>query len=588
VLDRNISIDTSLTVDGTTPTLDALPRRIADFATLGEALDYAASGRRGMNFHDARGRLVRSYPYAELRDDALAHAQRFLTLGLAKGDRVALVAETGPEFAACFFGAIYAGLWPVPLPLPTSFGGRDAYVDQLVVMLTSSDPCLFLYPPELADFATAAADRRGVAARDWNSLDAVERSAAPLPVSASSDIGYLQYSSGSTRFPHGVAVTHRALLDNLHAHGIGVAVQATDRVVSWLPWYHDMGLVGCMLSPVANQISVDYLKTEDFARRPLAWLDLISRNPGTTLSYSPTFGYDICSRRMSSQTRAADRFDLSRWRIAGNGADMIRPDVMQAFVDSFADAGFKAQSFCPSYGLAEATLAVSIMPPGEGIRLELVEESELSGVGTPAQERPRRYRAIVNCGKPVKGMAVEIRDGDGSILPERSIGKVFCRGSSLMTGYFRDEESTKACLSDDGWLDTGDMGYLSGGYIFIVGRAKDMIIINGRNHWPQDIEWAVEQLPGFKSGDIAAFAITGPSGEETPAVLVHCRVSDADERSRLRDDIRERVRAITGITPVVELVPPRTLPRTSSGKLSRTKARNLYLSGEITPFDVAA
>jgi len=588
VLDRNLTIDSSLTTDGTTPTLDPLPRRIADFATLGEALDYAASGRRGMNFHDARGRLVRSYPYAELQADALAHAQRFLTLGLNKGDRVALVAETGAEFAACFFGAIYAGLWPVPLPLPTSFGGRDAYVDQLVVMLTSSDPLLFLYPPELADFATAAAERRGIAARDWDSLDAVERSAAPLPVSDSGDIGYLQYSSGSTRFPHGVAVTHRALLDNLHAHGIGVEVQDTDRVVSWLPWYHDMGLVGCMLSPVANQISVDYLKTEDFARRPLAWLDLISRNPGTTLSYSPTFGYDICSRRMSSQTRAADRFDLSRWRIAGNGADMIRPDVMQAFVDSFADAGFKAQSFCPSYGLAEATLAVSIMPPGEGIRLELVEESELSGVGTPAQERPRRYRAIVNCGKPVKGMAIEIRDGDGALLADRSIGKVFCRGSSLMTGYFRDEESTRACLSDDGWLDTGDMGYLSGGYIYIVGRAKDMIIINGRNHWPQDIEWAVEQLPGFKSGDIAAFAITGPSGEETPAVLVHCRVSDADERSRLRDDIRERVRAITGITPVVELVPPRTLPRTSSGKLSRTKARNLYLSGEIQPFDVAA
>jgi len=588
VLDRNLSIDTSLTADGLTPTLDTLPRRMADFATLGEALDYAASGRRGMNFHDARGRLVRSYPYAEMRGDALAHAQRFVTLGLAKGDRVALVAETGPEFAACFFGAIYAGLWPVPLPLPTSFGGRDAYIDQLVVMLSSSDPSLFLFPPELADYAAAAAAQRGVEARDWDSLDAVERSNRPLPSSDSEDIGYLQYSSGSTRFPHGVAVTHRALLDNLRAHGIGVAVQDTDRVVSWLPWYHDMGLVGCMLSPVANQISVDYLKTEDFARRPLAWLDLISRNPGTTLSYSPTFGYDICSRRMSSQTRAADRFDLSRWRIAGNGADMIRPDVMQAFVDSFADAGFKAQSFCPSYGLAEATLAVSIMPPGEGIRLELVEESELSGVGTPAQERPRRYRAIVNCGRAVEGMEIEIRDADGAVLGERSIGKVFCRGTSIMTGYFRDEESTRACLADDGWLDTGDMGYLSGGYIFIVGRAKDMIIINGRNHWPQDIEWAVEQLPGFKSGDIAAFAITGPSGEETPAVLVHCRVSDPDERGRLRDDIKERVRAITGISPVVELIPPRTLPRTSSGKLSRTKARNLYLSGEIQPFDVAA
>ena len=596
MLDRTTSLDTALKLEdpaalapeGTTPTIDDLPRRIADFATLGEALAYAATGARGMNFHDARGRLVRSYPYSELQADAALHAGRFATLGLAKGDRLALVAETGPEFAACFFGAILAGLWPVPLPLPTSFGGRDAYVDQLVVMLTSSDPKLFLFPPELTDYAIAAAERRGVAARDWDSLASVDCSSEPLATSSSDDIAYLQYSSGSTRFPHGVAVTHRALLDNLRAHGIGVEVQDSDRCISWLPWYHDMGLVGCMLSPVANQLSVDYLKTEDFARRPLAWLDLISRNPGTTLSYSPTFGYDICSRRMSSQTRAADRFDLSRWRIAGNGADMIRPDVMQAFVDSFADAGFKAQSFCPSYGLAEATLAVSIMPPGEGIRLELVEESELSGVGTPAQERPRRYRAIVNCGKPVEGMEVEIRDASGALLGGRSIGKVFARGTSIMVGYFRDEESTQACLSDDGWLDTGDMGYLSGGYIFIVGRAKDMIIINGRNHWPQDIEWAVEQLPGFKSGDIAAFAITGPSGEETPAVLVHCRVSDPDERGRLRDDIRERVRAITGITPVVELVPPRTLPRTSSGKLSRTKARNLYLSGEIQPFDVAA
>ncbi|HVF36896.1 MAG TPA: fatty acyl-AMP ligase [Sphingomicrobium sp.] len=587
MLDRISSTDTSRAADGYTPTRDRRPRRFADFSTLGEALDYAAAGACGMNFHDARGALTRAYPYSELREEGLAHARRFLALGLKPGNRLALIAETGPEFAACFFGAIYAGLWPVPLPLPTSFGGREAYVDQLVVMLAGSDPQLFLYPPELADYAIEAAARREAVARDWDSLTDVEPAAGELPVPRPDDIAYLQYSSGSTRFPHGVAVTHRALLDNLAAHAIGVEVQDSDRCISWLPWYHDMGLVGCMLSPVANQISADYLKTEDFARRPLAWLDLISRNPGTSLSYSPTFGYDICSRRMSSQTRAADRFDLSRWRIAGNGADMIRPDVMQAFVDSFADAGFKAQSFCPSYGLAEATLAVSIMPPGEGIRLELVEESELSGVGTPAQERPRRYRAIVNCGKAVKGMDIEIRGANGELLPDRSIGTVWCRGTSVMAGYYRDPESTDACMKD-GWLDTGDMGYLSNGFIFIVGRAKDMIILNGKNHWPQDIEWAVEQLPGFKSGDIAAFAITGPSGEETPAVLVHCRVSDAQERSRLRDDIKERVRAITGISPVVELIPPRSLPRTSSGKLSRTKARNLYLSGEIQPYDIAA
>jgi len=587
VLDRN-SASPDLAPPGATPTIDTLPRRIADFATLGEALDYAAGGSRGLNFHDARGNLERAYPYSELRADALAHARRFIALGLVKGDRIALVAETGADFAACFFGAIYAGLWPVPLPLPTSFGGREAYVDQLTVMLTSSDPRLFLFPEELADFANDAAAKRSVEGRSWESLaDVVPDAAAELPAADPQEIAYLQYSSGSTRFPHGVAVTHHALLDNLHAHGVGLEVLETDRCVSWLPWYHDMGLVGCLLSPLSQQFSADYMKTEDFARRPLAWLDLISRNPGTTVSYSPTFGYDICARRISSQTRAQDRFDLSRWRVAGNGADMIRPDVMQAFVDAFADAGFKAQAFCPSYGLAEATLAVSLMPPGEGIRVELVEESELSGAGTPAQERPRRYRAIVNCGKPVKGMAIEIRDADGATLADRQIGKVWVKGASLMVGYYRDTESTDACLKD-GWLDTGDMGYLSGGYIFIVGRAKDMIIINGRNHWPQDIEWAVEQLPGFKSGDIAAFAITGPSGEEQPAVLVHCRVSDPQERGRLRDDIRERVRAITGINPVVELVPPRSLPRTSSGKLSRTKARNLYLSGEIVPFDIAA
>jgi fatty-acyl-CoA synthase len=588
VLERNPSVTKDLAPAGSTLTLDELPRRLADFGTIGEALDYAAQGKRGLNFHDARGTLTRAYPYSELREDGLDAARRFLALGIKPGDRIALVAETGAEFATAFFGAVYTGAWPVPLPLPTSFGGRDAYVDQLAVQLESCDPALLLYPPELAGFCEAAACQAGIASRSWDTLGTIEPASGELPVASPNDIAYLQYSSGSTRFPHGVAVTHRALLDNLHSHGVGLEVVDTDRVISWLPWYHDMGLVGCFLSPIAMQMSVDYLKTEDFARRPLAWLDLNTRNPGTSLSYSPTFGYDICSRRMSSQTRAEDRFDLRNWRIAGNGADMIRPDVMQAFVDCFDAAGFKASAFCPSYGLAEATLAVSLMPPGEGIRLELVEENELSG-GTPEDEdRPRRYRAVVNCGKPVIGMEIEIRDAAGELLPDRGIGKVYVRGASVMHSYFRDEESTKACLSDDGWLDTGDMGYMSSGYIFIVGRAKDMIIINGRNHWPQDIEWAVEQLPGFKSGDIAAFAITGHSGEETPAVLVHCRVSDNVERGRLRDEIRERVRAITGITPVVELVPPRTLPRTSSGKLSRTKARNLYLSGEIQPYDIAA
>ena len=569
-----------------TPTTDALPRRFSDFGTLGEALDYAARGERGLNFHDARATLVRVYPYAQLRDDARAAAHRLIAAGVVPGDRVALVAETSAEFAQLFFGTVLAGAWPVPLPLPTSFGGRDSYIDQLRNQLSSCDPRMLIYPSELDQMAGAAAQAQDVAAVDWSELLARPAPVVPLPTARANDICYLQYSSGSTRFPHGVAITHRALLNNLAAHAHGMQIAADDRCISWLPWYHDMGLVGCFLSPMANQVSTDYLKTEDFARRPLSWLDLISRNTGTTLSYSPTFGYDICARRISSQTKASDRFDLSRWRIAGNGADMIRPDVMQAFVDAFDSAGFKASAFLPSYGLAEATLAVSLMPPGEGIRVELVEETELSGM-SHGEDRPQRYRAIVNCGKPVRDMEVEVREEDGTPLPDGAIGKLWCRGPSVMVGYFRDPEATAACMVD-GWLDTGDMAYMSDGYIYIVGRAKDMIIINGRNHWPQDIEWAVEQLPGFKAGDIAAFAITTPGGEETPAVLVQCRSSDDGERTRLRDEIRDRVRSVTGMNCVVELIPPRTLPRTSSGKLSRAKARNLYLAGEIKPYDIAA
>ncbi len=567
-----------------TPNDCRLPRRRSDFATFTDAVDYAAQSAKGLNFHDMRGTLERVYTFREMRDDALAMASRLIAAGIGKEDRVALVAETGPEFAALFCGAVYAGAWPVPLPLPTTFGGKDSYIDQLAVQLESSDPKLLLYPAEISEMAAAAAARQGCEGMDWVSFAALDAPECDLAPPSPDDICYLQYSSGSTRFPTGVAVTHRALLDNLAGHAISMDIGRNDRVVSWLPWYHDMGLVGCFLSLISNQVSADYLKTEHFARRPLAWLDLISRNEGTTLSYSPTFGYDICARRISSQSHVAERFDLSRWRTAGNGADMIRPDVMQHFVNAFAEAGFKANAFTPSYGLAEATLAVTVMPPREGIKVELVEEEKLSG--TPRDlSRPARYRAIVNCGKPIPGMEVEIRGPKDSVKSDHQIGKVWCRGTSVMHSYFRNPEATEECLVD-GWLDTGDMGYMADGYLFIVGRAKDMIIINGKNHWPQDIEWAVEQLPGFNHGDIAAFSVETENGEEAPAVLVHCRVSDPDERVKLHEQIRDKVRSITGMNCVVELVPPRSLPRTSSGKLSRAKAKRLYLSGDIQPLEL--
>ncbi|MDK2757121.1 MAG: AMP-binding protein, partial [Blastomonas fulva] len=244
-----------------TPTADTLARRFADFATLGEALDYAADGTRGFNFHDPRGTLVRPYPFSELRSDALAHARRLIARGVVPGDRIAIVAETSAEFAALFFGSVYAGAWPVPLPLPTSFGGKESYVEQLGVQLRSSDPKFLFYPAELAEMGGEAAQRCGVAGIDWEGFALEPDADVALPQAGSEDICYLQYSSGSTRFPHGVAVTHAALLSNLAAHAHGMHIAQSDRCISWLPWYHDMGLVGCMLSMVANQVSTDYLKT---------------------------------------------------------------------------------------------------------------------------------------------------------------------------------------------------------------------------------------------------------------------------------------------------------------------------------------
>lgn len=574
-----------------TPNDCDLPRIRARFATFNEAIDYAARSLKGLNFHDMRGELARVYPYAEMREDALVMARRLIAAGIGKEDRVALIAETGPDFAALFCACVYAGAWPVPLPLPTTFGGKDNYIDQLAIQLMSSDPKVLIYPEEIAEMASAAAARQGCSAISWQDFAKAPAPECELPEASPDDICYLQYSSGSTRFPTGVAVTHRALLHNLYGHAVSMNLGTNDRCISWLPWYHDMGLVGCFLSLTANQFSADYLKPDAFARRPLAWLDMITRNPGNSISYSPTFGYDICARRISSQSHVAERFDLSRWRVAGNGADMIRPDVMQNFVNAFAPAGFRASSFTPSYGLAEAVLAVTVMPPGEGIRVELVEEERLSGAPRDLS-RPARYRAIVNCGKPLPDMEVAIRGEDGAARGDHQIGKVWCRGPSVMHSYFRNEEATNDCLVPDNdgnfWLDTGDMGYTAKGYLFIVGRAKDMIIINGKNHWPQDIEWAVEQLPGFNHGDIAAFAIEMENGEEAPAVLVHCKVSDPEERVKLRDQIADKVRSVTGMSCIVELVPPRTLPRTSSGKLSRAKAKKLYLAGEIVPIQLAA
>ncbi len=572
-------------ITGVTPTLDdSLPRRMADFPTLTEALDYAAKGKRGVNFFSGRGDLVEALTWAEVREKAVALAKKLTAMGFERGDRIALIAQTSADFVVFFLGCQYASVLPVPLPLPTSFGGKDGYINQLNGQMKSCEATGVMAPAFMQDMVEQASTdvdlRFSGALSDYMAYAGDGDLALPSP----DDLSYLQYSSGSTRFPHGVAVTHRSLLSNTRGMGEhGVQMRDDDRCVSWLPFYHDMGLVGTFLTTVTSQCSVDFIPTEEYARRPLTWLRIMSANRGT-ITYSPTFGFDICTRRASLRANAMDDLDLSSVRVAGIGGDMIRPDVMRAFADTFAKVGFSENAFLPSYGLAECTLGVSFGEVGKGISIERVEEARLAGerhiLVNGAAHEPR-YREVVNCGRPLPEYEVEIRDEDDAVVDGGVVGRVFVRGTSVMAGYFNDPETTKAVLSEDRWLDTGDMGFLKDGDLFIVGRAKDLIIVNGRNHWPQDIEWAAEQLPGVKNGDVAAISVPGENAEEVPMILAQFGVRDASERARFVDDMKKHIQRETGINCIIELVPPRSLPRTSSGKLSRSKARIQYLSGRL-------
>ncbi|HEX6102614.1 MAG TPA: fatty acyl-AMP ligase [Alphaproteobacteria bacterium] len=567
-----------------TPTRNAhLRQRVGGFASLVEALDYAAKGETGYNFYSGRGELVCTLPYFELRGRAEVAARRLASLGLARGERIALLAETTPEFLTLFFGCQYAGLIPVPLPLPTGLGARQGYLQQLRRQLEGAGARAAFASAEMAGYLEAAAEGldlvHGGTPESLADLPESMRALRPL---GAGDLSYLQYSSGSTRFPLGVAVPMRALMSNAgHNAGSGLKVGPEDRSVSWLPLYHDMGLVGFVVSPLVAQCSVDFLPSQEFARRPLVWLELMSRNRAT-ISYSPSFGYEICVRRAE---RVSDlSLDLSSWRAAGIGGDMIRPDVLARFSQTFAPHGFRRTAFVASYGLAENTLAVSFAPLGRGIETDRVDRRKLAdeSVAQPAADGPES-RAFAICGKPLPEHALEVRGEDGSPLPDRRVGRIFIKGPSLMAGYFNQPEATRQVITEDGWLDTGDMGYMIDGSVVVTGRSKDLIIVNGRNIWPQDIEWAVEQLPGLRSGDVAAFSIDEAGAGEAVIVLVQCRTGDATEIEALSLEIKGVVNRTAALDCTVVPVPPRSLPQTSSGKLSRSKAKQNYLAGLYTP-----
>jgi fatty-acyl-CoA synthase len=558
-----------------TPTAPERPFRLGGFATLTEALDFAAAGPTGVNLYGLRGELVEAIPYAELRRRAIAMAARLLALGLKPHDRVGLVAETDADFVIAFFACQYARLTPAPLPLPTPLGGREAYVEQIGRMLTSAQAAAVFGPEAILPWLEEAAKQAG-ARFAMKVSDLPEAEAADLPAPTADDPCYVQFSSGSTRNPTGVLCTHRALMANTYAitrHGLKVVPE--DRAFSWLPLYHDMGLVGFLMSPLAAQMTVDLMPTGAFVRRPLLWLDLMSKNRAT-ISYSPSFGYDLCARR-GDGTR--EGLDLSAWRSAGCGGDMVRPGPLLAFAERYAAAGFDAKAFVPSYGMAEATLALSMAPLNQGLRFDTVDVDRMERDGQVVPGSGARSRAFVRCGPVLPDHELEVRDEAGHVVPERQVGRIFVRGPSLMKGYFGDAETSARVLSDDGWLDTGDLGYLTEGEIVPTGRAKDLILLNGRNVWPQDLEWTAEsEIERLRSGDVAAFSIDQDAGEQL-VVLVQARSSDPEVRRALTEDVAAVLRARHGVEAQVELVGAHALPQTSSGKLSRSKARLLFLAG---------
>ena len=563
-----------------TPTICELQAlRLADFDTLTEALEYAASGSKGFNFYNAKGGLRSVLPYQALRQNALVAAQRLSGLGLARGERVALIADTTPEFVELFFACRYAGLVPFAMPIPVNLGSHAVYVQQIRGILHGSKASVALSSADYINFLREASE--GVQGLQWigtpgelGELPALD--VTPKP-NHPDDIAYLQFTSGSTRAPRGVIITERALMSNLQ--GIvrsGLEIRPNDRCASWLPFYHDMGLVGMMMAPMASQVSVDYLATRDFAVRPLQWLKLISRNR-STVAFSQPFGLKLCTLRVRESD--LEGLDLSCWRAAGVGAEMIRPETLRNFAEKFASAGFNASAFLPCYGLAESTLAVTFSKIGEGFKSLQIDAAMLveRKMAVRLQADGRKFNEFVNCGRAIPGHTVKVIDDEGQELSDLKLGSVLVSGGSIMTGYFNNPEDTQRTLQPGPWLDTGDLGFLFEGDLFVTGRRIDVIIVNGRNIRAQDIEELAEQQPEVRAREASAFGVTDANDSTTIVLVIECRLTSVPDRQSLINRLQRIVYMAFGVNCLVELVPPHTLPRTSSGKLSRFAARQGFI-----------
>jgi acyl-CoA synthetase (AMP-forming)/AMP-acid ligase II len=506
--------------------------------TIPLALQAAAQSESGVTFLDAE-ESERALTFREMHERARRAAGTLLAKGIRPGDRVAIVLPTCPEFMDAFFGALYAGAIPVPLYPPVRLGRLEEFHARTARMLAITGARLVVSDARISRLLGLSLEEARPELGLHTGLSGGEPRFAP---GSPEDLALIQFSSGTTVDPKPVALTHRNVLTNVAAIDTFLPRTGSEAGVSWLPLYHDMGLIGCLLLAVVHPGPLTLLGPEVFLARPALWLRAISRKRAN-LSVAPNFAYGLCARRIRDEE--LEGVDLSSWRFALNGAEPVAPAVLRRFADRFARWGFDARALMPVYGLSEASLAVTFTPPGRGPRTLVRGGRELASVGAP-----------------IPGVDLAV---DG--------GRVLVRGPSVMERYFGAESS----MLREGWLDTGDLGFIEGGELFVSGRAKELVILRGANHAPQEFEDALDGLAGVRAGCAVAVGVPGEEGEELALLVEHAAPLEVES-------VRARVVERTGIRPhAVHLLAPGTLPRTSSGKLRRGEALRQLLSGELRP-----
>jgi acyl carrier protein len=556
--------------------------RPPDFAkTLTEALEYHVEHQPDrLTVHLYEDRAEHPLTYRDLWNGAMAYAARLSEAGLTPGHTVAIMLPTSKEYLFCFYGTLLAGGIPVPLYPPARLTTIEDHLTRHVGILKSCGAALMVTIPEAKAIAWLLRAQVESLKAVLVPADFPAEGKGFTPVrGGGGQIGFLQYTSGSTGQPKGVVLTHANLLANVRAMGRAARATSADVFVSWLPLYHDMGLIGGCFATMFLGFPVVLMSPLAFLSRPSSWLRAIHRHRGT-ISGGPNFSYELCLRRIPDEDLQG--LDLSSWRFAFNGAEPVSPETMLQFEERFAKAGFGKNVISPVYGLAECSVGLAFTPPGEPWRVDVIDRQRFStdAEAVPAQPDDGAPLRVVACGTVIPDHDVRVVDAAGLELPDRSEGQLQFRGPSATSGYYRNPEATKT-LFDAEWVNTGDRAYLFQGRVYITGREKDIIIRGGRNISPYELEEAVGDLDGVRRGCVAVFgAADRAGGTEKVVVLAETRERDPARHAELKTEINELAMGLIG-APVDDIVlaPPHTVPKTSSGKIRRVAAREYYERG---------